>query len=972
MKIAELRVHGFGKWKDFSISPAANKVNLLIGENEAGKSTLYQFILFMLFGMSPKQREFYLPKSGGALGGRILLKTEDYGDVWVERLHDRYNGRAVCRLESGEEREEEWLHHLLGSTDRKVYESIFSFSADDLLRLQNLTGDELGEVLLNIGLTGSDQIYQTEKWLEKHMDERFKPKGKKPEINEQIERVERWHQKKLAVENDEEDYERLQKEKEEWIQDLKQIEKNATENINRLHRTQQMLKTRPVLVQYHQMKEEAESVDSSLIFPESGIERCQQMKEAILPLESEKKMLANNLDEWQRKLEKLREELDNEEEENARLLLNKKTDYDQDANESIQLTKQAERIREQLQKDLNHMDVPIEEDDLDDYPLPFYIEETWRDLRSEWNNVNREEEHLHEQELDIGREFEKIEAQQASIEHEQISEEQVRVYERQIEDAYQSATAPSDRQIRTSRADMIKRRKTGAAGAVGALVLGLIFQSFLPGIEVVLLTILATVVFAVLAYKSHKTLQAHTNSQGTQKDDHVSYQNLDKARNQLQKYEKLKTELEHLHDQWRQLNQEEIRLEEKRNHLNQRKLRFESAKAEQESLYPFLKSLKIDYWEKLYHLLTQAREKRLEHHRIVQDLELHQARSNTIIEEMKGFYLRNNWEFYKRNVELHWRALMSWLNGQDKKREQCKQIKESLREISRHAKENEMKLQTYINKREDLFYEAGVTTEGDFYQKARQVEEKDRTLYVLKDLEQQLKGMLSEEEQEEFGVWERVADESDLQAQLDHIKKERQHLEEKRSKAQQSLADVHSSISRLENSEERSEITHRFQMEKERLQEQAKEWAKYRVALQILRKTKQTYKKKYLPQVMSVAETHFLKLTKGNYTRIRLLPESERIIVGHHDGTIYSPEELSRGTRDQLYVAFRLALGETMAESMRLPFLVDDAFVHFDQTRLQVMSEILEEVSTRHQVILFSWRSDLPSLFQSPQVQELQ
>lgn len=89
------------------------------------------------------------------------------------------------------------------------------------------------------------------------------------------------------------------------------------------------------------------------------------------------------------------------------------------------------------------------------------------------------------------------------------------------------------------------------------------------------------------------------------------------------------------------------------------------------------------------------------------------------------------------------------------------------------------------------------------------------------------------------------------------------------------------------------------------------------------------------------------------------------------DGVLFAPGELSKGTRDQLYISLRLALGETMAGQKPLPFLMDDAFVHFDESRLKKMTAILRTISKRHQVILFSWRNDLEQVFTDANIQRL-
>ena len=54
MKIKGLNINGFGKFKDKSIN-LSDGLNVVYGNNEAGKSTTHTFIKSMLFGMAKKK-----------------------------------------------------------------------------------------------------------------------------------------------------------------------------------------------------------------------------------------------------------------------------------------------------------------------------------------------------------------------------------------------------------------------------------------------------------------------------------------------------------------------------------------------------------------------------------------------------------------------------------------------------------------------------------------------------------------------------------------------------------------------------------------------------------------------------------------------------------------------------------------------------------------------------------------------------
>jgi uncharacterized protein YhaN len=64
---------------------------------------------------------------------------------------------------------------------------------------------------------------------------------------------------------------------------------------------------------------------------------------------------------------------------------------------------------------------------------------------------------------------------------------------------------------------------------------------------------------------------------------------------------------------------------------------------------------------------------------------------------------------------------------------------------------------------------------------------------------------------------------------------------------------------------------------------------------------------------------------------------------------------MSTGTRDQLYLALRLATLDHYVESSEpLPFIVDDILIQFDDDRSRATLEALADFSAKTQVILFT------------------
>lgn len=91
MIIKKLKVKSFGKFKDFEIK-FSPKLNIVYGENEAGKSTLQSFIKCMLYGMNSQkksirdnERKRFLPWSGEKAQGELIFLDNNKYEVIIKR-----------------------------------------------------------------------------------------------------------------------------------------------------------------------------------------------------------------------------------------------------------------------------------------------------------------------------------------------------------------------------------------------------------------------------------------------------------------------------------------------------------------------------------------------------------------------------------------------------------------------------------------------------------------------------------------------------------------------------------------------------------------------------------------------------------------------------------------------------------------------------------------------------------------------
>lgn len=155
MRIEGWHVDGFGALHDVEIGDLQPGVTVLLGQNEAGKSTLLAFLRAMLFGFPDKRtrENQYPPVAGGRHGGTLALRDGD--SVWT--VHRYADKRAAVGVQGSDGRagDEADLRRLLAGVDATLFKSVYAFSLDELQRFATLDAEGVRERIFSVGISGA-------------------------------------------------------------------------------------------------------------------------------------------------------------------------------------------------------------------------------------------------------------------------------------------------------------------------------------------------------------------------------------------------------------------------------------------------------------------------------------------------------------------------------------------------------------------------------------------------------------------------------------------------------------------------------------------------------------------------------------------------------------------------------------------------------------------------------------------------
>lgn len=143
----------------------------------------------------------------------------------------------------------------------------------------------------------------------------------------------------------------------------------------------------------------------------------------------------------------------------------------------------------------------------------------------------------------------------------------------------------------------------------------------------------------------------------------------------------------------------------------------------------------------------------------------------------------------------------------------------------------------------------------------------------------------------------------------------------------------------------------------------AERYVRVKLAGRILRDQIERYRSENQGPLVRRAGEHFAALTIGSFSAL-LTDFDDRdqpVLAGvRPDGQRVHVQGMSTGTRDQLYLALRLASLEKYLETAEpMPFIVDDVLVDFDDRRSEAALEALAGLAGKTQVILFTHHSRL-------------
>lgn len=272
----------------------------------------------------------------------------------------------------------------------------------------------------------------------------------------------------------------------------------------------------------------------------------------------------------------------------------------------------------------------------------------------------------------------------------------------------------------------------------------------------------------------------------------------------------------------------------------------------------------------------------------------------------------------------------------------------------------------YVEGTDDKLY----TKIKEYEKLSKIINEYNKKSERIKDLEGQLTN-ITEQMKNAFELKENIEQEEMISIFLDEysryvsyqhvtekyetLKKELDDLFERLDDAKNKKEEINLKMDKLATEEKLIKAENKINKARKNLKPLAEKYAVNRIASYMLEKYWQKFLNEKKDKLLGKASEIMSKITSGEYSKIEPLESltEPNFKVHEKEGKIFDEiDHLSRGTREQLYMAIRI--NRIMEIEPSLPVIIDDSLVNFDPGHLRNLFKIINNLKDNNQIFFLT------------------
>lgn len=150
------------------------------------------------------------------------------------------------------------------------------------------------------------------------------------------------------------------------------------------------------------------------------------------------------------------------------------------------------------------------------------------------------------------------------------------------------------------------------------------------------------------------------------------------------------------------------------------------------------------------------------------------------------------------------------------------------------------------------------------------------------------------------------------------------------------------------------------------IEEKSKQYLRLRFGISAAEQALRLYRDQHRSSMMAQASAAFAAISQGSYRQLTTQTDkdSEILIAVAADGSSKTADQLSKGTRFQLYLALRIAGYYEFVSRRPMPFIADDIMETFDDDRARETFRLFTQMAGQGQVIYLTHHQHLCEIAQ--------
>lgn len=325
----------------------------------------------------------------------------------------------------------------------------------------------------------------------------------------------------------------------------------------------------------------------------------------------------------------------------------------------------------------------------------------------------------------------------------------------------------------------------------------------------------------------------------------------------------------------------------------------------------------------------------------------------------------------------HHELLLSWdqqIRVMDEARAERQRLLREIEDSSRSLVDLDERIADRRNRRAALLTRGGASGRDDLVSRLRGYQrlEELRKLHAVALLELET----ATKSEKEVAIVEDdllAFDPKRVEQQIADIKREMKDLDTLQEQLFEKLGRAKQEVSELENDRRLPALKYDHAQIVDQMQRATEKWMALQMAAQAVEKIRARVERNNQPEILKHASEYLDRLTLHKYQNIWTPLGQRHIVVDDEHGESLKVEHLSNGTREQVFLAIRLAMVKDFSErGVQIPMVLDDVVVNFDQIRTEAAVQTLMEFADQgQQILLFTCHLHLAHMFESQGIEPI-